>query len=100
MGLVLIVINRLSGLVLPGASKYLIDEVIVKSDQSLLYLILGAVATAVIIQAFSSFALTRLLSVEAQRLISILRTQVQQQIIHLPIRFLITQNPELWFQGS
>ncbi|TFH01097.1 MAG: ABC transporter ATP-binding protein [Calditrichales bacterium] len=87
LGLVLIIINRLSGLVLPGASKYLIDEVIVKSDRSLLYLILTAVAAAVLIQSVSSFALTRLLSVEAQRLISILRTQVQHQIIHLPIRF-------------
>jgi len=87
IGLVLIIINRLSGLVLPGASKYLIDDVIVKGEHSLLYLVLIVVGIAVTVQSVSSFALTRLLSVEAQYLISLLRTQVQQQIIHLPVRF-------------
>jgi len=87
IGLGLIIINRLSGLVLPGASKYLIDEVIVKGDYQLLYLILTAVGLAVTLQAVTSFALTRLLSVEAQHLISLLRVKVQKQIIHLPIRF-------------
>ena len=87
VGLVLIIINRLSGLVLPGASKYLIDEVINKSNTHLLYTLLLAVAGAVTVQAITSFALTRLLSVEAQHLISILRAKVQQHIIYLPLRF-------------
>ena len=87
LGLVLIIINRLSGMVLPGSTKYLIDEVIVKSDYKMLYLILTAVGLAVTIQAITSFALTRLLSVEAQRLISLLRVKVQKQIIHLPVKF-------------
>jgi ABC-type bacteriocin/lantibiotic exporter with double-glycine peptidase domain len=34
LGLFLIIINRISGLVLPGASKYLIDEVISKNNIS------------------------------------------------------------------
>lgn len=87
VGLILIIINRLSGLVLPGAGKYLIDEVITKSNTSLLYTLLFVVGTAVFIQSVSSFALTRLLSVEAQHLISILRSKVQQHIIFLPLRF-------------
>ncbi len=87
IGLVLIVINRLSGLVLPGASKYLIDDVIGQGDRGLLYLLLAAVGGAVTIQAITSFALTRMLSVEAQHLIALLRSQVQKQIIHLPISF-------------
>ena len=87
VGLVLIIINRLSGLVLPGASKYLIDEVINKSNTHLLYILLAAVAGAVAVQSVTSFALTRLLSVEAQHLISILRAKVQQHIIYLPLRF-------------
>jgi ABC-type multidrug transport system fused ATPase/permease subunit len=87
LGLVLIIINRLSGLVLPGASKYLIDEVIVNKNYHQLYILLAAVGGAVTIQAVSSYSLTQLLSVEAQRLISLLRVQVQRQIIHLPIRF-------------
>jgi subfamily B ATP-binding cassette protein MsbA len=87
IGLILIILNRLSGLVLPGASKYLIDEVIVKGDYQLLYLILVAVGLAVTIQSVTGFALTRLLSVEAQNLISQLRVKVQKQIIGLPISF-------------
>ena len=87
VGLILIIINRLSGLVLPGAGKYLIDEVITKSNTSLLYPLLFAVGGAVFIQSVSSFALTRLLSVEAQHLISLLRSKVQKHIIFLPLRF-------------
>jgi ABC-type multidrug transport system fused ATPase/permease subunit len=87
LGLVLIIINRLSGLVLPGASKYLIDEVIAKGDIHLMKLLLGGVAAAIVVQSVTSYFLTRLLSVEAQYLISRLRSDVQQHIIHLPIRF-------------
>jgi ABC-type multidrug transport system fused ATPase/permease subunit len=87
LGLVLIIINRLSGLVLPGSSKYLIDEVIAKSDMEMFKWLLIAVAAAVTIQALSSFFLTQLLSVEAQHLISLLRAQIQKHIIKLPINF-------------
>jgi subfamily B ATP-binding cassette protein MsbA len=87
VGLILIIINRLSGLVLPGASKYLVDDVINKANISLLYILIAAVAGAVLVQSVTSFALTRLLSVEAQQLISVLRAKVQKHIIYLPIRF-------------
>lgn len=87
VGLILIIINRLSGLVLPGASKYLVDDVINKANMSLLYTLIAAVAGAVLVQSATSFALTRLLSVEAQHLISILRASVQKHIIYLPTRF-------------
>lgn len=87
VGLVLIVISRLAGLVLPGATKYLMDDVIVNRDMEMLKYLLAAVAAAVTVQAATSFLLTRILSVEAQRLISILRAQVQQKILRLPVRF-------------
>ena len=87
VGLVLIVISRLSGLVLPGATKYLMDDVIPKGDLELLKLLLIAVVGSITIQAITSFLLTKLLSVEAQHLISVLRAQVQKQILRLPIRF-------------
>lgn len=87
LGLFLIIISRLSGLVLPGASKILIDNVIPSNDLDLLkWLVLGVVA-AITIQATTSYALTQILSVEAQHLISVLRSQVQKHIIQLPIRF-------------
>jgi ABC-type multidrug transport system fused ATPase/permease subunit len=87
VGLILIVISRISGLVLPWASKYLVDEVIAKKNITMLYYLLGGVVGAIIIQAVTSFLLTKLLSVEAQHLISVLRVKVQKQILRLPVRF-------------
>ncbi len=87
IGLILIVISRLSGLVLPGATKYLMDDVIVKGDIYMLKLLLGAVAGSILIQSVTSFLLTQILSVEAQHLISVLRVKVQKQILRLPTRF-------------
>lgn len=87
LGLFLIIISRLSGLVLPGASKFLIDDVIPSGDLDLLkWLVLGVVA-AITVQATTSYALTQILSVEAQHLIAKLRSKVQNHIIQLPIRF-------------
>jgi subfamily B ATP-binding cassette protein MsbA len=87
IGLFLIIISRISGLVLPGASKYLIDEVIPSNDLNQLTWLIVAVVLAIVIQAVTSYSLTQILSVEAQHLISKLRSKVQQHIIKLPIRF-------------
>jgi ABC-type multidrug transport system fused ATPase/permease subunit len=87
VGLVLIVISRLAGLVLPGATKYLMDDVIANEDLQMLKYLLMAVVAAIVVQAVTSFLLTKILSVEAQRLISVLRAQVQRKILKLPVRF-------------
>jgi subfamily B ATP-binding cassette protein MsbA len=87
LGLFLILVRSLSGLVLPYASKTLIDEVIPSKDTDGLTYLLIVVCTALLFQSISSFSLTRLLSVEAQLLISILRANVQQKLLKLPIRF-------------
>ena len=87
VGLLLIIVSRLAGLVLPGASKYLMDDVIAKGNLEMLKMVLLAVAGAVLVQSITSYALTQILSVEAQRLISILRSKVQKQVLRLPISF-------------
>lgn len=87
LGLILIIISRLASLVLPGASKYLMDNVIVNKDYGMLKILLIVVVVSIIVQAVSSFALTRLLSVEAQLLISQLRASVQKKILSLPISY-------------
>lgn len=87
IGLILIVINSLASLVLPGASKYLIDDVIVNKDLDMLKWLLMAVVGAILLQSATSFLLTRILSVQAQHLISVLRAKVQKQILRLPLRF-------------
>jgi subfamily B ATP-binding cassette protein MsbA len=87
VGLVLIIISRLASLVLPGASKYLMDDVIADGNIEMLKILLIIVGASIIVQAITSFLLTKLLSVEAQRLIAILRAKIQKQILKLPIRF-------------
>jgi subfamily B ATP-binding cassette protein MsbA len=87
IGLILIIISRLASLVLPGATKFLIDEVIPSNDLEQLKWLILAVVLAIFVQAVTSYSLTQILSVEAQHLISKLRSKVQQHIIKLPIRF-------------
>jgi subfamily B ATP-binding cassette protein MsbA len=87
VGLLLIIVSRLAGLVLPGATQYLMDDVIAKGDLQMLKIILMAVSLAVLIQAVTSYILTQILSVEAQHLISKLRSGVQQHVLRLPVRF-------------
>ena len=87
IGFVLMIINRLCGLVLPVSTKYLIDNVINKHQADLLLPLVGAVATATIVQGVTSFTLTQLISKAAQRLISELRQKVQAHIGRLPVAF-------------
>ncbi|MEX1382990.1 ABC transporter ATP-binding protein, partial [Lutibacter sp.] len=87
IGLVLIMAKSLSSLVLPYASKNLIDDVIPSKDMSALTTLIIIVCGAILIQAITSFSLTRLLSVEAQHLISLLRAKVQRKLLTLPISF-------------
>ncbi len=83
----LMVVNRASGLVLPGSTKWLIDKVMNGHQMGLLPWIVGAVALATLLQGVTSYALTQLLSKSGQRLITELRTQVQSHIGRLPVSF-------------
>ena len=87
LGFLLMVINRVSGLVLPYSTKFLIDSVIAKHHVELLRRLVLVVLSATIIQGITSFALTQLLSKAAQRLIAELRQKVQAHISHLPVAF-------------
>ena len=85
-GLLLVLVNRLAGLVLPASSRYLIDDVLANQNLELLYWLLAAVGGAVVLQSATSYALTMMMSVEAQRLIANLRSQVQEHVLALPVR--------------
>jgi ABC-type multidrug transport system fused ATPase/permease subunit len=87
IGLILIIISRISALVLPWASKYLLDDVIINKDLYKMKLLIAGVVVSLIIQSATSFVLTKILSVEAQYLISSLRTQVQKKILSLPVSY-------------
>jgi ABC-type multidrug transport system fused ATPase/permease subunit len=86
-GLLLIVISKAASFVAPLSLKYLMDDIIPNKDIDFLKLLVGAVAIAILVQAVTSFLLTKILSVQAQFLISELRAQVQKKVLSLPIRF-------------
>ncbi len=85
--LVIIIFTRLASLILPGSTKFLIDNIFIPKDLTQLPLMLTVVVIAVLVQAVGGFALVRILSVEAQYLITQLRVKVQQHILNLPISF-------------
>src|SRR6266700_4672987 len=87
LGAVLMLVNQAMGLVLPASTKYLIDAVIVKGRTDLLWKIALAAAVATIVQALTSFSLSQVLGVAAQRAITEMRKKVQAQIARLPISY-------------
>jgi len=86
-GLLLMAVNRVSGLVLPSSTKFLIDDVVGKRHTEMLLPIIFAVVGATALQGITSFALTQVLSKAAQRLIAELRQKVQQHIGRLPVSY-------------
>ena len=87
LGMGLMLVNRLVGLVLPASSKYLIDEVIIKGRGELLTTLALAAGGATVVQAISSFALSQVLGVAAQRAITEMRKSVQAHVARLPVRY-------------
>ncbi len=96
IGFGLMLVNRAAGLVLPGSSKVLIDDILPTGNVERLGILAGAVAAATIVQAGTSFALSQLLGVAAQRAITEMRRSVQSHLMRLPIRtFDATQTGQL-----
>jgi ABC-type multidrug transport system fused ATPase/permease subunit len=87
MGLALMLIGRLAGLILPFAPKFLIDEVIANSRTDWLMPLALAAGAATVVQAVTSFALSQILGVAAQRAITDMRRRVQAHVMHLPVRY-------------
>src|SRR5687767_11009937 len=87
LGLGLMLINRLAGLVLPASSKYLIDDVANKGRAELLMPLALAAGGATLIQAITSFALSQVLGVAAQRAITDMRRHVEEHVARLPVRY-------------
>jgi len=87
LGLVLMLISRFAGLVLPWSSKYLIDGVIGQRRVELLGVIAAAVGAATVVQSITSFGLSQILGVAAQRAITEMRKSVQAFVLRLPISY-------------
>ena len=88
-GLVLMVLNRIAGLVMPYTSKPLLDEVLsgAHPHPELLPRFIALVFAATVVQAITSFSLTQLLSKAGQRLIAEMRRQVQRHVGLLPVAY-------------
>jgi len=87
VGLVLMAINRVSGLVMPASTKFLIDDVLGKKRHDILLPLIVCVLAATLIQGATSFALTQSLSKAAQRLIAEMRRKVQAHVGRLPVAY-------------
>jgi ABC-type multidrug transport system fused ATPase/permease subunit len=87
VGMVLMVVSRLAGLVLPASSKFVVDDVLVQGRGQLLVPLALAVGLATVVQATMSFALSQVISVTAQRAITQMRRRVQDHVTRLPVRF-------------
>ncbi len=86
-GFLLMVVNRLSGLVLPASTKYLLDDVILQRQARLLTPLVLVVIAATMVQGLTSYALTQILSKSSQRMITELRLRVQAHIGRLPVAY-------------
>jgi len=87
LGLVLMLVNRAAGLVLPMTSKWLMDDVVGKGRWDLLTTLALAAGAATLVESGSSFALSQILGVAAQRAITDMRKDVEAHVMRLPIRF-------------
>lgn len=87
IGMVLMIVSRASGFVLPYSTKYLLDEVLPNKDVRLLGLIALAGLAATIIQALTGYALSQVVSVAAQEAIARLRQDIQGHLIRMPVRY-------------
>jgi ABC-type multidrug transport system fused ATPase/permease subunit len=87
LGIGLMAINRVCGLVLPGATKYLLDDVIGKGNREMLTLLVIAAGAATLTQALTGFALSQVLGKAAQRSITEMRRNVQRHVGRLPVRY-------------
>jgi subfamily B ATP-binding cassette protein MsbA len=86
-GFLLMLVNRAAGFVLPAAPKFVIDDAIGKHRPELLGWIALALGAATLVQAGTSFMLSQLLGVAAQRAITEMRKRVMAHVTRLPVRY-------------
>ncbi len=87
LGVPLLLINRLTNIVLPGITKFLIDDVLVKGHHELLWKLAVVSAGAAAIGAITDYSLAQILGMAAQKSITDLRMRIQQHVQRLPVRF-------------
>jgi subfamily B ATP-binding cassette protein MsbA len=87
LGLVLMLISQVAGVVMPLLSKTLLDEVVAKNRVDLLPTLAWTAAAATVAQALTSFGLSQILGVAAQKAITDMRRRVEEHVMRLPVRY-------------
>ena len=87
LGLALLLVSRASGLVVPYAPKLVIDNIIAQREYDLIPPLFAALVFSLLIQAGTTYALSQLLSLEGQRLVTEMRCRVQAHISRLPVAY-------------
>jgi len=87
LGLLLLLVNRAAGMVLPALSKYLVDDVATRGERGLLVPIAAAAGAATLVQGLTSFSLSQVLGVAAQGAINEMRKQIQAHVSRLPVGY-------------
>jgi subfamily B ATP-binding cassette protein MsbA len=87
IGIPLLLINRVTGLVLPATTKFLIDDVIARGNHQLLWKLATIAGIVTATGAITDYALAQILGMAAQKSITDLRRRIQQHVQHLPVRF-------------
>lgn len=87
IGLILMLISRAAGFVLPYSTKFLVDNVFGQKQYEMLKWIALAVGLSTLVSAITSFVLSQVLGVAAQRAITEMRKRVQAHIERLPTSY-------------
>jgi len=87
LSLLLMIVERFCSFAVPISSRYLINDVMYQHKVKDLPTIIGAVIIATSLGALITYVLDRYLAVTGQRLVTELRTQVQEHVGRLPISF-------------
>jgi subfamily B ATP-binding cassette protein MsbA len=85
VGIMLTLVSRASGLVLPASSKYFIDEVLVDRREDLLLPLAAIVIVATLVQAATGYVNSLVLGVAAQRAVADMRRRLAAHVVRLPI---------------
>jgi ABC-type multidrug transport system fused ATPase/permease subunit len=87
IGMALMVVSRLASFVLPASTNFFYDDVLLGGRSEILLPLAAAVLTAMVLQAGTSFALAKVVSVAAQRAIADMRVDIQNHVLRLPTSY-------------
>src|ERR1043165_443308 len=87
VGSILMLVSRLAGMVLPASMKFIADTIFLPQPYQYIKWIAVAIGAATLIQGVTSFSLSQILGVAAQRAITNMRKAVQAHVERLPISY-------------